>query len=124
MPKVFKRFRPRTNEPPASTPSPHESIAGSHTPPDTIENVGDKDAAVSSGRDIQEVEANRKLTAFEQLHRWDPNLGQDQLEEIDDAINRRDTNAEGRIYDEVFENSPYPEVSQNGPWLRFHLTQE
>ncbi|KAI9649692.1 hypothetical protein NHQ30_002273 [Ciborinia camelliae] len=111
MSRVFKRVHARDPDVVlAGTPSPNESIPGLNNPLDTIEKAEDKDAATSTARDIQEAEANRKLTTFEQLHRWDPNLGQDQLEEIDDAINRRDANAEGRIYDEVFENSPYPEV--------------
>jgi OPT family small oligopeptide transporter len=59
---------------------------------------------------VQEAEANRKLSIFERSHRWDPNLDDDQLDEIDDAVNVRDPNAEGKIYEEVFENSPYPEV--------------
>ncbi|TGO84229.1 hypothetical protein BPOR_0532g00040 [Botrytis porri] len=110
MAGVFKRFQARDPVVPASIPSQDDSLAESRTPPDTIGRAEEKDDAVPTARDIQEAETNRKLTAFEQLHRWDPNLGQDQLEEIDDAINRRDGNAEGRIYDEVFENSPYPEV--------------
>jgi len=112
MAGVFKRFRARDPVVPASIPSHEDSIAQSRTPPDTIESPEEKDDAVSTARDIQEAETNRKLTAFEQLHRWDPNLGQDRLEELDDAVNRRDGNAEGRIYDEVFENSPYPEVKR------------
>jgi hypothetical protein len=70
----------------------------------------EKDIAESSGRDVNEVEANKKLSAFERAHRWDPNLDDDQLHEIDDAVNARDPNAEGKVYDEIFENSPYPEV--------------
>ncbi|KAB8298088.1 hypothetical protein EYC80_001850 [Monilinia laxa] len=111
MSRFFKRYR--SGNPTVvstSSPSPEELIIGSHNPLATGEKVEEKDGAISNAQDEQEAEANRKLTAFEQLHRWDPNLGQDQLEEIDDAINSRDANAEGRIYDEVFENSPYPEV--------------
>lgn len=122
MAGVFKRFRARDPVVPGSIPSQDDSIAESRTPPDTIGRAEEKDDAVSTARDIQEAETNRKLTAFEQLHRWDPNLGQDQLEEIDDAINRRDGNAEGRIYDEVFENSPYPEVRRCDSCLLFQLT--
>lgn len=103
------------------TLSPEQSVIGSHIPLATGEKLEEKDGAISSARDEQEAEANRKLTAFEQLHRWDPNLGQDQLEEIDDAINRRDANVEGRIYDEVFENSPYPEVSDQSPWFSRYI---
>ncbi|KUJ16094.1 small oligopeptide transporter [Mollisia scopiformis] len=70
----------------------------------------EKDTGKSSSRDVQEAEANRKLAIFERAHRWDPNLEDSQLDDIDDAVNTRDPNAEGKIYDEVFENSPYPEV--------------
>jgi len=70
----------------------------------------EKETGISSDRGIQELEANRKLNAFEKAHKWDPNLDTDQLDEIDDAVNARDPNAEGRLYDEIFENSPYPEV--------------
>jgi hypothetical protein len=71
----------------------------------------EKDAGVSSAQNIGEVEANRRLAIFEKAYRWDPNLDDDQLEEIDNAVNVRDSNAEGILYDEVFENSPFPEVS-------------
>jgi hypothetical protein len=83
--------------------SPQNSSLGSGDP---IE----KEAGKSTARDVQEAEANRKLSVFERSHRWDPNLDDDQLHEIDDAVNLRDPNAEGKIYEEVFENSPYPEV--------------
>lgn len=87
-------------------PSPHHSITGSGEPSEKI----DQGKAASTARDIEEAEANRKLSVFERAHRWDPNLDDDQLLEIDDAVHTRDPNAEGRIYDEVFEDSPYPEV--------------
>lgn len=70
----------------------------------------EKDSGKSTARDVQEAEANRRLSVFERSYRWDPNLDDDQLHEIDDAVNLRDPNAEGKIYEEVFENSPYPEV--------------
>jgi hypothetical protein len=83
--------------------SPQNSSLGSA---DLIE----KDTGKSTARDVRDAEANRKLSVFEKSHRWDPNLDDDQLHEIDDAVNLRDPNAEGKICDEVFENSPYPEV--------------
>ncbi len=74
--------------------------------------IGEKDTGKSRSLDVQEAEANQKLSVFEKAHRWDPNLADSQLDDIDDAVNARDPNAEGKLYDEVFENSPYPEVFQ------------
>jgi hypothetical protein len=107
MSGFLKRLRYReTDEVDGIAPSPHESITESAKASENIEKVEGK----SSARDIQEAEANQKLSVFERAHRWDPNLDDEQLLEIDDAVNARDPNAEGRIYDEIFENSPYPEV--------------
>ena len=50
------------------------------------------------------------MSAFERAHRSDLNLDDEQLDEIDDAINARDPNAEGKLHGEVFENSPYLEI--------------
>lgn len=83
--------------------SPQNSSCGSSDP---IE----KDTGKLGARDVQEAEANRRLSVFERSHRWDPNLDDNQLDKIDDAVNLRDPNAKGKIYEEVFENSPYPEV--------------
>ena len=106
MSGLFKRFAHREPEDiEGITPSPQNSITGSNDP-----SGPEKDVGVSSARQLQEVEANRKLSVFERAHRWDPNLDDEQLLEIDDAVNARDPNAEGKLYDEVFENSPYPEV--------------
>lgn len=104
MSAIWKRLRSKeVNAVDAVGSSPQSSSHGSG---DAIE----KDTGKSTARDVQEAEANRKLSIFEKTHRWDPNLDDDQLHEIDDVINLRDPNAEGKIYDEVFENSPYPEV--------------
>lgn len=83
--------------------SPQDSSSGSHTPVE-------KDTGKSTARDVSEPEANRKLSVFEQAHRWDPNLGDDALDDIDDAVHHRDPAAEGKLVGEIFENSPYPEV--------------
>jgi hypothetical protein len=111
MAHVLKRLRLKDSTEPADLSPSHDSIAPPYDGSQAAEKIEiTKDHATSTAHDIEEAEANRKLTAFEKAHRWDPNLEQDQLEEIDDAINRRDANAEGRVYDEVFENSPYAEV--------------
>ena len=107
MSSILRRLRgKKTEKIVRAAPSPHDSIDGSGV---HSEKIG-KETGASTARDAGEVEANRKLSFFERAHRWDPNLDDDQLLEIDDAVNARDPNAQGRIYDEVFENSPYPEV--------------
>jgi hypothetical protein len=102
MSGLLKRFR-KADE---IAPSPQGSVSGSAEHSDNLE----KNEQTLSARDISEAEANRKLAIFERTHKWDPNLDNDQLLEIDAAVHTRDPNAEVRIYDEVFENSPYPEV--------------
>jgi hypothetical protein len=108
MSGLLKRFKPRgkgeQEDIDGVEPSPQHSISGSGD-----EKVG-KATGLSSARDIEEAEANRRLAVFERAHRWDPNLDDEQLLEIDDAVNVRDPNSEARVFGEVFENSPYPEV--------------
>jgi hypothetical protein len=104
MSALMRRLRGRETEVvEGNILSPHDSVTASS------EKIDDE-TGISTARDIGEAEANRKLSVFEKAHRWDPNLDDYSFEEIDDAINARDPNAEGRIYNEVFENSPYPEV--------------
>jgi hypothetical protein len=115
MSGLWKRFRPKEANPiDGINPSPQHSNTGSAQPSDNAE----KDAGLTSARDIAEAEANRKLTIFERAHRWDPNLDDEQLDEIDDAVNARDPSSEARIFDEVFENSPYPEVRHAPSFVR------
>ena len=107
MAGIMKRMRGKGPNPTDGiTTSPPISSSGSTEPVDVTE----KDGGNSTGLDINEVEANRRLKAFERAHRWDPNLGDDQLDEIDDAVNAHDPRIEGKLIDEAFENSPYPEV--------------
>ena len=104
MSAAWRRLKPRdTGTIDGIAISPQNSSSGSG---DLVEKVDGK----STARDVPEVETNRKLSVFEKAHRWDPNLDSDQLYDIDDAINQRDPKAEGKVFDEVFENSPYPEV--------------
>ncbi len=108
MSSLLRRLKPKETD----------SIDGINGAPQ-LSSTGSKDACEKTeedtgdltARNIQEVEINRKLKTFEKAHRWDPNLDDDQLEEIDEAVNARDPNLEGGLYGEVFENSPYPEVS-------------
>jgi hypothetical protein len=107
MSELLKRFRPKAADPiDGLDASPQQSNARSAQAPEEAE----KDAALSSARDVEEAETNRRLAAFERAHRWDPNLDDEKLHDIDDAVNARDPSSGARIYDEVFENSPYPEV--------------
>jgi hypothetical protein len=113
MAGLLKRFRPAEADSidGVDAPSLH-SPTGSARPSDNAGKGVDaeKDVGLSSARDIEGAEANRKLAIFERAHRWDPNLDDTQLDAIDDAVNARDPSSEARVFDEVFENSPYPEV--------------
>jgi hypothetical protein len=116
MSGILRKLRGRKPEEiEGAVPSPQFSISGSGANSEKVQ----KETGASTARDEGEAEANYRLSVFEKAHRWDPNLGDDQLEEIDDAINARDPAAEGRIQDEVFENSPYPEV---GPFCSHILS--
>lgn len=110
MSGLLKRFRRKEPEEADQIDGVDPSPQLSNTAPDDLPEKGEKDAAVSTGRDVEAADANRRLAVFERAHRWDPNLDDEQLHDIDDAVNARDTNSEARIFDEVFENSPYPEV--------------
>lgn len=74
-------------------------------------------------RDISETEANRRLNAFRQDHKWDPNMPDDALEMVDMATEAHDHKGEAELVGEVIENSPYPEVSQLHIFAIAFLTQ-
>lgn len=65
----------------------------------------------SDVRDISEAEANQRLKAFRQEHKWDPNLPDEAVDMVDAATAAHDQNGEAKVVGEVIENSPYPEVS-------------
>jgi hypothetical protein len=107
MAGIMKRMRgEKADSVDAIAESPQIPSAGSTEPVDLTE----KDAGSSTALDSDEEAANRRLRAFERAHRWDPNLDDDQLDEIDAAVNAHDPRTEGKLIGEVFENSPYPEV--------------
>jgi hypothetical protein len=107
MAGIMRRTNGKEEDPAdAIVESPQISTSGSMEPVDMTE----KDAGISTAVDTDEEAANRRLRAFERAHRWDPNLDDDQLDEIDEAVNAHDPRTEGKLIDEVFENSPYPEV--------------
>ena len=115
MAGMMKRMRGKGLNPvDGTTTSPQISSSGSTAPVDMTE----KDGGNSTGLDINEVEANRRLSMFERAHRWDPNLDDEQLDEIDEAVNAHDPRTGGKLIDEVFENSPYPEVSWINLWSK------
>lgn len=67
--------------------------------------------STSSTADDTHVEANRKLSLYHRVHRWDPNLDDEYLEEVADAANAYDGSPRNkRMVQRVMENSPYPEV--------------
>lgn len=68
-------------------------------------------AETASEREILRSLGVASLTQFEKMHRLDPNMPIDELEQIDAAI--REGNAEKGVEIEhliVEDNSPYPEV--------------
>lgn len=120
MSGILNKFRPAEVDSTdgVHAASPH-SPAGSARPSNNggKDIDAEKDIGLSSARDIVGAEANRKLAIFERAHRWDPNLDDSQLDAIDDAVNARDPSSETRVFDEVFENSPYPEVLLNSSFV-------
>lgn len=55
-------------------------------------------------------EAAGHIKNLKKHHHWDPNLPEDVLDEIDDALHTSDPNAQVGVAGELLENSPYPEV--------------
>lgn len=110
MSKTLKRFGfARTN-----TDQVLETLHGHPRATGSDSSVGEKDgAAISSANDISEVEANARLQLFEKTRRWDPNLPNDALNAVDDAVVHHDAKGETELVDELVENSPYPEVCYN-----------
>ncbi|KAJ9314287.1 hypothetical protein DTO271D3_5516 [Paecilomyces variotii] len=50
------------------------------------------------------------LKNLKKQHAWDPNLPDDIVDEIDQALDTSDKGAQVQVADELLENSPYPEV--------------
>ncbi|KAL5376381.1 hypothetical protein DPSP01_010492 [Paraphaeosphaeria sporulosa] len=61
-------------------------------------------------RDISETEANQRLNAFRQDHKWDPNMPEEAIDMVDAVTEAHDHKGEAQLVGEVIENSPYPEV--------------
>jgi len=73
----------------------NEFNASPQAPPKTSPNSLENDTSISTAHNIGEAETNRRLAIFEKAHRWDPNIDDSQLEEINDATNVRYSNTEG-----------------------------
>ncbi|KAJ5085087.1 Sexual differentiation process protein isp4 [Penicillium argentinense] len=67
--------------------------------------------AVSSGvDDSAQDDVLKQLRNLKDHHQWDPNMPDDIVDEVDEALNTDDKGARLDIAHEVLDNSPYPEV--------------
>lgn len=90
--------------------SPPENTVGEPIDHAITTSSSEKENAKSTGIEISDVEANRRLDLYHRTHKWDPNLGDDTLDEVATATVLNDSNAQSKIIDRVIDNSPYPEV--------------
>lgn len=65
---------------------------------------------LASGQEVTEQVANKRLSTYHKANRFDPNLGNDDLDEIEGVLEEHNAAGEGKAIDEFVENSPYPEV--------------
>lgn len=76
-----------------------------------MEKIKETPMAVSTGIANEAApEAIGHLKNLKKQHHWDPNLPEDILDEIDDALHTSDPNTQVGVAGELLENSPYPEV--------------
>lgn len=76
-----------------------------------MEKIKETSMAVSTGIANEAApEAIGHLKNLKKQHHWDPNLPEDILDEIDDALHTSDPNTQVGVAGELLENSPYPEV--------------
>ena len=61
--------------------------------------------------ELTEDQAARRLRLFREAAHNDPNIEVDDLDAVDYAVQRHNTSKENQLVDELVENSPYPEVS-------------
>lgn len=76
-------------------------------------NTSNDPDVTTSAFELSEVGTSRRLKLFSRSHRWDPNIGDDELAEVTGATTLHDANAEAKLVDRIIENSPYPEVRFN-----------
>ncbi|CAG7944146.1 unnamed protein product [Penicillium nalgiovense] len=73
----------------------------------------DESIAVTTGAMVDETAPDEKLKQLRDLkshHHWDPNMPEDVVEELDEALHTSDKRTQEVIAQELLENSPYPEV--------------
>ncbi|KAI9935047.1 hypothetical protein ASPWEDRAFT_668502 [Aspergillus wentii DTO 134E9] len=69
--------------------------------------------AITTGAAVDETApdtAAAHLRKLKEQHHWDPNLPDEVIDEIDEALHTSDTDAKVDITHELLDNSPYPEV--------------
>jgi len=64
----------------------------------------------SSLDEMSDDEAARRLKELKKAAKWDPNMPEEEIGEIEEAVAKHDGRAEHALVDELLENSPYPEV--------------
>ncbi|KAJ5157886.1 Sexual differentiation process protein isp4 [Penicillium canariense] len=73
----------------------------------------DPDIAVTTGAEVDETapdEVVSKLRNLKAHHHWDPNMPEDAVEVLDEALHTDDKETQVGIAHELLDNSPYPEV--------------
>lgn len=73
----------------------------------------DIQGAITTSAEVDETapdEATKHLRNIKEAHHWDPNLPQEVLDEIDDALDLSNQNTQDDVAHELLDNSPYPEV--------------
>src|SRR4051794_33784327 len=73
----------------------------------------DESIAITTGAMVDEAapdEALKQLRNLKNHHHWDPNLPEDVVDELDEALNTTDEKTRISVAQELIDNSPYPEV--------------
>lgn len=73
----------------------------------------DKSVAVTTGAMVDETAPDdtlKQLRNLKEHHHWDPNMPEDVVEELDEALHTSDKRTQDTIAQELLDNSPYPEV--------------
>ncbi|KAJ6039438.1 hypothetical protein N7444_008343 [Penicillium canescens] len=73
----------------------------------------DESIAITTGAMIDETapdEALKQLRNLKNHHHWDPNMPEDVVDELDEALNTTDEKTRISVAQELIDNSPYPEV--------------
>jgi hypothetical protein len=94
----MNRFRNEKPEESASVP-PHDAV--------TAATGRSHDESVPK---YSPTEVENDVSLFGKVHAWDPNMDQEKLHQLQNAVHEHDVDAELTIERELEENSPYPEV--------------